>query len=89
MALCAMGNRRLAETVFGWILDKRYADGTYWCGFTYPDMVVWPEEKIAWTNAVVLMAADALYDLTPAGRIFSHDFWDINPNRLGDRELRN
>jgi hypothetical protein len=37
-------------------------------------MVLWPEEKITWTNAVVLMAADALYDLTPAGRLFSHQF---------------
>ncbi len=80
LALVALGNTRLGETIFGWILDKRYQDGTYWCGFTYPDMVIWPEEKIAWTNAVVLLAADALYSLTPAGRIFNHDFWqDVNP----------
>jgi hypothetical protein len=38
-------------------------------------MVLWPEEKITWTNAVVLMAADALYNLTPAGRMFSHRAW--------------
>jgi hypothetical protein len=38
-------------------------------------MTVWPEEKITWTNAVVLLAADALFDLTPAGRIFNHRFW--------------
>jgi hypothetical protein len=31
---------------------------------------------MAWTNAVVLMAADALYDLTPAGKIFNHRFWE-------------
>jgi hypothetical protein len=39
-------------------------------------MIIWPEGKITWTNAVLLMAADALYNLTPAGRLFSHKFWE-------------
>jgi hypothetical protein len=42
-------------------------------------MACWPAEKTTWTNAVVLMAADALYELTPAGRLFSHAYWrEIN-----------
>jgi hypothetical protein len=76
LALCAMGNTSLARIVFNWICDHTYADGSYWCGFTFPDMTIWPEEKIAWTNAVVLLAADALYNLTPAGTLFSHSFWE-------------
>jgi len=75
LALCAMGNHRLAEIVFNWICDKRYEDGSYWCGHTYPDMTIWPEDKITWTNAVVLMAADALYRLTPAAALFAHQAW--------------
>lgn len=75
LALSAIGNRSLAEIVFHWISDKKFEDGSYWSGFTYPDMTIWPEDKLTWTNAVVLMAADALYDLTPAGRLFSHRFW--------------
>lgn len=75
LALAAMGNFLLARIVFSWISDYAFDDGTYWCGFTFPDMVIWPEEKITWTNAVVLMAADALYQLTPAGRLFSHEYW--------------
>lgn len=78
LALSAMGNHLLARIVFNWISDHKFDDGTYWCGFTFPDMVLWPEEKITWTNAVVLMAADALYDLTPAGRLFSHQFWSAD-----------
>ncbi len=78
LALAAMGNYRLASIVFSWIQDKCYEDGSCWCGFTFPDMVIWPEEKITWTNAVVLMAADALYNLTPAGNLFSHAFWKTN-----------
>jgi hypothetical protein len=75
IALAAMGNLELAKIVFSWITDWRYDDGSYWCGFTCPDMVIWPQEKITWTNAVALIAADAIYDLTAAGQIFSHDFW--------------
>jgi len=74
LALNAMGSRDLAETLFGWIADKVFDDGSYWCGYTYPDMVIWPEEKITWTNGVVLMAMDALYQITPAARLFDHGF---------------
>ena len=75
LALHAMGNDLLARILFGWICDHVFEDGTFWCGFTFPDMVVWPGEKIAWTNAVVLMAADALFQLTPAAGLFQHRLW--------------
>lgn len=75
LALSAMGNTELAGIVFGWISDKCFEDGTYWCGFTFPDMVIWPEDKITWTNAVVLMALDALFQLTPAHDFLSHRHW--------------
>jgi len=76
LALAAMGNEELARIVFSWISSKRFDDDTYWCGFTFPDMVIWPEDKITWTNAVVLMALDALYHLTPASQLFHHASWD-------------
>jgi len=76
LALAAAGKTRIAGIVFNWLNDRRFEDGSYWCGFTYPDMVIWPEEKITWTNAVVLMAADALYHLTPACRLFEHKYWE-------------
>ncbi len=76
LALNAMGDRKKADIVFSWILDRTYEDHTFWCGYTYPDMVIWPEEKISWTNAVVAMAADALYHLTPASSLFLHSAWE-------------
>lgn len=76
LALHAMGRRQKAGIVFSWIQNRVFDDQTFWCGYTYPDMVVWPEDKISWTNAVVLMAADALYGLTPGARLFDHDAWD-------------
>jgi hypothetical protein len=57
LALAGMGNSKLAEIVFNWISECTFDDGSYWCGFTFPDMVIWPEDKITWTNGVVMMAA--------------------------------
>jgi hypothetical protein len=76
LALSAMGQDDLAGIVFGWIQERKFEDNTYWCGYTHPEITVWPEEKMTWTNAVVLMAADALYQLTPGAKLFSHRFWE-------------
>ena len=75
LALAAMGDTEKAHFVFSWLSEHMFDDGSFWCGFTFPDMTRWPVEKITWTNAVVLMAADALYNLTPAGQLFSHAWW--------------
>jgi hypothetical protein len=75
LALEAIGERERAVIVFNWICDKKYEDGSYWMGVTFPDGVIWPEEKTSWTAAAVLLAHDALHDLTPASRLFSHGFW--------------
>ncbi len=75
LTLAAMGNHLLARIVFGWIGDRLFEDGTFWCGFTCPETVLWPVEKITWTNAAALLAADALYGLTPAARLFDHRLW--------------
>jgi hypothetical protein len=76
LSLTAMGRRDSAEIVLNWIMDNRFADGTFWCGYTLPDMVVWPEEKLSWTNAAVLIAADALYAITSASELFHHRTWE-------------
>jgi hypothetical protein len=78
LSLAAMGNIELAGIVFNWIGDRRYADGSYWCGFTCPDLIVWPPDKITWTAAAALIAADAIYNLTPASVLFSHRFWETS-----------
>ncbi len=76
ISLAGMGNRKLAGIVFSWIQDRVYDDCSFWCGYTFPDMVIWPEDKISWTNAAVLMAADALYSLTPGSKLFLHNSWN-------------
>ncbi len=75
LALAGMGSLDQARVVFGWINERRFEDGSFWAGFTFPEMTIWPEERISWTNAGALIAADALFGLTPAAGLFSHRFW--------------
>jgi hypothetical protein len=72
LTLAAMGSLETARIVFEWIADRRFEDGSYWAGFTFPDMTVWPEDRLTWTNAGILIAADALFELTPAAALFRH-----------------
>jgi len=74
ISLAAMGNFSLAETVLGWLSDKKCEDGAFWTGITVPDEIIYPEEKTTWTGAAVLLAADILYGFTPASKFFCHGF---------------
>lgn len=75
ITLAAIGRQAQAQMVFEWIVPRKYADEAYWCGYTLPDLSVWPPEKTTWTNAVVLLALDSLHQLTPAAKLFCHRFW--------------
>ncbi len=85
LAIAATGDRKRAAKIFELLREYRYPDGSYWCGFTIPERTIWPEEKVSWTNAVVLMAADAIYGLTPAAELFDHDFWKNAGRSHGQR----
>jgi hypothetical protein len=76
LTLMAVGKGELAETILKSIDDKKFDDGSYWCGVTFPANIIWPEEKTTWTNAAVLLAADAIYNITPASCLFNHAFWE-------------
>lgn len=75
LALAALGEHDRAATVFDWLQRFRYDDGTYWCGCTIPDLTIWPETANTWTNAAAVLAADAIYKLTPGHDLFSHARW--------------
>ncbi len=82
LALAAIEEYEQAEMIFNCLKDKKYDDGSYWMGVTFPDSVIWPEEKTSWTAAAVLLAYDALNELTPASCLFSHSFWGIPESRV-------
>jgi hypothetical protein len=75
MTLAAIEDYSRAKAVFSWLGDKRFADGSYWMGVTFPDGIIWPKEKTSWTAAAVLMAWDAINSITPATKLFNHQYW--------------
>lgn len=75
LTLAAIGDYSRAKAIFSWLSDKRFPDGAYWMGVTFPDGIIWPEEKTGWTAAAVVMAWDAINGSTPAAKLFNHQYW--------------
>lgn len=71
MALIASGKTTQADTIFHQLLRWQDTDGGFWTGWVYKDKCIWPEEKTTWTAAAISLAADALYGLTPAQKLFT------------------
>jgi hypothetical protein len=72
LTLDALGRRREAWTVFGWLARLRGPTGLYWTGITFPDGERWPLERPTWTSAAVLLAADALCSTSRTAGLFKH-----------------
>jgi hypothetical protein len=71
MALIGTGNHRRASSLFSWLHDYRDEDGAYWTGYVFTKNELWPQEKPTWTAGAVLLAADALSNVTPASQLFT------------------
>lgn len=71
MALLAAGEKERAASLYRGLHRWADSDGGYWTGYVYPDRAIWPEEKTTWTVGAMLLAADALADLTPASALFT------------------
>jgi hypothetical protein len=70
ITLDLMGRRDDALTILEDVEVHRADDGGYWTGYVWPDRAIWPEEKTTWTAAAVILAHDAVHDLTPASGLF-------------------
>lgn len=83
MALQAAGQSEKAAELLRWIGKWQDRDGGFWTGYNFRDQVIWPPEKTSWTAAAVLLAADAVLQLTPAARLFttSSPFYSGSPRR--------
>ncbi len=72
MACVSAGLRSEGQRIFADLQRFQVEDGSWWTGYVFPDDLHWPDERPTWTAAAVLMAADALYQLTPAANLFVH-----------------
>ena len=75
MAHLAVGQRDIAEQLFGWTAQFRHDDGRYWTGTVFPDESRFPAgERSTYTAASVVLCADALAGASPASALFvDHD----------------
>lgn len=71
MTLAVIGDLDGARAMFD--LQHQWRDDThaYWMGFQYAENVPWPVEKPAWTAGAAILAADAIYRLSPAAGLFT------------------
>jgi hypothetical protein len=75
MAELSVGNAEHALRLFEWAQALRDDDGHYWTGIVFPDEVHFPgDERTTYTDAAVILAADALSRTSPAAGLFTdHD----------------
>ncbi len=88
MSLAAIGDFKTGEMVFSWLRDKKHEEGIFWTGVTFPEREIYPREMTTWTAAAVLLAADILYNITPASRLFHHSFWKTSPFSTKPGEIK-
>ena len=55
------------------IAHMRTEDGSWWTGYVFTDAVYWPDERPTWTAGAILLAADAMQQLTPACHLLCGD----------------
>jgi len=75
LAYLAVGERDTALDLFRWAQSLRCDDGHYSTGMVHPDGVTFPtDERTTYTDAAVVLAADALSATTPAAHLLTdHD----------------
>jgi hypothetical protein len=69
MTLVRLGRRREAADLLDWQDAHRDGDGAWWMGWQFEEAIPWPLEKPAWTQAAMILARDALHDITPGSRV--------------------
>ncbi|HAH08618.1 MAG TPA: prenyltransferase [Alphaproteobacteria bacterium] len=79
LALLGAGMKERAQALWSWQHQWRAPCGAYWMGWQFEEDVPWPHEQPAWTNAAVILAADALSAATPASRLMTEVGLDDTP----------
>ncbi len=71
LACLNVGHGDRARALFKDLQRFQVEDGSWWTGYVFKDDVHWPDERPTWTSAAILLAADALYGLTPGHHLFT------------------
>jgi len=69
MALLAVGDKKRAASLMAALSPLRCDEGGYWMGWQSQQNIYWPLERPSWTAAAVILALDALHQITPAANV--------------------
>ncbi|XBQ15377.1 MAG: hypothetical protein ABL308_10450 [Oceanicaulis sp.] len=65
MACLAAGRREQARTLISDLAPLARGGEGYWMGWQFELGMIWPKERPGWTAGAVVLAADALFNLSP------------------------
>ena len=71
LALLSANKRELAEALFQTTLDIRDENGVFWMGHQIDEDIYWPREQPSWTQAAVILAADALQGTSATNQVLT------------------
>ncbi|MEL6862697.1 MAG: prenyltransferase/squalene oxidase repeat-containing protein [Pseudomonadota bacterium] len=69
LALLTVNERDFAADLFESLVDLRDETGAFWMGWQTEEQIFWPQERPAWTQAAVILAADALAGNSAASQL--------------------
>ena len=69
MACLRADLRTEAEQILKWQNQWTDETGAYWMGWQFEQRALWPMERPSWTQAAVILATDALHQVTPAATL--------------------
>ncbi|MBL1430921.1 MAG: hypothetical protein COA60_005340 [Robiginitomaculum sp.] len=73
MALISIGDEKRAKELMLTIKSLRSDNGGYWMGWQSQENIFWPMECPSWTAAAVILALDALHNISPASQLLVGD----------------
>ena len=69
MACLRAGMREEAAMILHWQDQWIDETGAYWMGWQFEQRALWPMERPSWTQAAVILATDAMHQVTPAANV--------------------
>ena len=71
LALLSANKRAPADVLLKSTLNIRDADGVFWMGHQIDEDIYWPREQPSWTQAAVILAADAFEDGSATSKVLN------------------
>lgn len=71
LALLSANKRAPAEAMLLSTLDVRDENGVFWMGHQIDEDIYWPREQPSWTQAAVILAADAFQTSSPTSQVLT------------------